>query len=79
MDAEDLRDLQSRTLHAGALRGWHGLQWADDFAQDLGGHVRIHRGGLELLVPEQDLDDADIDLLLEQVRGKTVPFIPISE
>ena len=62
-----------------ALRGRHGLQWRDDFAQDLGGHVRIHRGGFELLVPEQDLDEADIDLLLEQVRGEAVAPIPISE
>ena len=34
---------------------------------------------VELLVPEQDLDHADIDLLLEQVRGEAVAPIPISE
>ena len=54
------------------LGGRQNLQRADHLAQDLGGHVRIHRGGFELLVSEQDLDHADIDLLLQQVRGETV-------
>ena len=36
------------------------------------GHWRLHvlRDIVQFLVPEQDLDQADVDLLLEQVRGK---------
>ena len=36
--------------------------------RDLG----VERGGVELAVPEQHLDDADIDILLEQVGGEAV-------
>jgi hypothetical protein len=39
--------------------------------------VGIERCRLKLLVAEQDLDDADIHLLLEQVGGETVsPMSP---
>ena len=38
-----------------------------------GGDLGIERGRLELAVPEQHLDDADVDVLLEQVGGETVP------
>ena len=37
------------------------------------GDLRVERGRLELAVPEQDLDDADVDVLLEQVGGKAMP------
>ena len=56
-----------------ALRGRQNLQRTDHLAQDLGGHVGIQRRGLELLVPKQHLDHADVDLLLQQVRGEAVP------
>src|SRR5690606_4651311 len=36
-------------------------------------HLGIAGGVLELGVPEQRLDDADIDAVLEQVCGKAVP------
>src|SRR6266702_8215153 len=49
------------------------LQRAHDLADRLGGDPGIERGGVELGVAEQDLDDADIDVLLEQVGGKAVP------
>lgn len=70
--AEDIRDLQARRSHGRALPGPHGLQGTDDFPQYVGGNLGIQRRGLELLVPEQDLDHADIDLLLQQVRCKAV-------
>ncbi len=38
----------------------------------LGGNTGIEGGGVELGVPEQDLDDADVDVLLQQVRGEAV-------
>jgi hypothetical protein len=72
VDAEDIRDLQARRSHGRDLRGTHGLQRTNDFAQNVGGDLGIERRGIELLVAEQDLDHADIDLLLQQVRCKTV-------
>jgi hypothetical protein len=41
--------------------------------QDLGGHLGIQGGGVQPLVPQQHLDHPNVDLLLEQVGGKTVP------
>ena len=41
-----------------------------------GGHLGIQGGGLQLLVPEQHLDDADVLPVLEQIRGEAVPLMP---
>ena len=41
------------------------LQRAHDLADRLGGDARIKRRGIELGVTEQDLDHADVDVLLE--------------
>src|SRR5438094_7708059 len=49
------------------------LQRAHDLADRLGGNAGIERRGVEPGVTEQHLDDADIDVLLEQVGGKAVP------
>src|SRR5829696_1552075 len=49
------------------------LQRAHNLADRLGGDAGIERRGVELGVTEQHLDDADIDVLLEQVGGKAVP------
>src|SRR5258707_6889736 len=38
----------------------------------LRGDTGIERGRIELGVPEQNLDDANIDILLQQVRGEAV-------
>src|SRR5690348_3993393 len=38
----------------------------------LGGDAGVERGRIQLGVPEQNLDDANIDILLEQVSGKAV-------
>ena len=38
----------------------------------LGGDAGVERGRIQLGVPEQNLDDANIDILLEQVGGKAV-------
>jgi hypothetical protein len=55
------------------LGGWsQRLQWTDDLAQDIGGDLGIQGGGLELLVPQQYLDDTDIHLLFQQVGGIAV-------
>jgi len=55
------------------------LERTDDLAQHLGGDVGVAGGGVELLVSEQDLDEADVDLVLEQVGGEGMALIPISE
>src|SRR5271154_6627407 len=35
--------------------------------------TRVERGGVELGVPEQNLDHANVDVLFEQMRGEAVP------
>ena len=40
--------------------------------QQIGGHVGIDRCGLKSLVTQQDLNDADVDLALKQVRREAV-------
>ena len=45
------------------LHGRQDIQRADHFAQDVRSDLGIKRGGLQLLVSEQDLDHADIHLL----------------
>ena len=49
------------------------LERAHDLADRLGGDAGVARRGVELGVTEQHLDDADIDVLLEQVGGEAVP------
>ena len=67
----------SATSRAGrpttALYGAGKTSIADNhFAQDLGADLCIKRRRFQLLVPEQDLNDADVDLLLQQVSGERV-------
>ncbi len=86
MAAENIRDLQRRARHArGGLGGRRVLglvlfdhqrseviQRAHDLADRVGSDVGIKRRGLKLGVSKQDLDDANIDVLLEQVGCKAV-------
>jgi len=53
--------------------GQQQVERAGDLADRLDGDTRIQRRGVELLVTEQYLDDADIGLLLEQMRGEAMP------
>ena len=55
-----------------ALHGVQFLQRTDHLAQDVGGDLRVQGGRVQLLVPEQYLDQANVDLLLQQVGGKSV-------
>ena len=48
------------------------LERAGHRADRLGRDAGIERGRVELGMPEQHLDDADVDILLEQVGGKAV-------
>jgi len=60
------------------LHRLQGLQRTDDFVKEVGSDLGVDHRGVELLVTEQRLDDADVDLLLEQVGREAVPPMPIS-
>ena len=80
--AEDVRDLQSGASHrapasgsAARPPGRSGVSRSSGLItarMRLGGDVGIERGRVELGVAEQDLDDADVDVLLQQMRGEAV-------
>jgi hypothetical protein len=48
------------------------IERAHDLADCLGGDAGIERCGVELGVPQQDLDHPNVDVLLQQVGRKTV-------
>ena len=86
MVAEDIRDLQPWTRHARRALGGRrvlgrvlpgpqrskAVERAHDLADRIGGDLGVKRRGLELGMPKQDLDDANIDVLLEQVGREAV-------
>src|SRR6266700_5737393 len=64
-----------------ASGGWFGallelardaIERAHDLPDGLGGDTRIERRGVELGVPQQDLDHPDIGVLLQKMRRKAV-------
>ena len=83
--AEDVRDLESRTghecrplrrrLNSVERQRRQPVERADDRADRVGGDAGVERGGIELGVPQERLDHADVDILLEQVRGEAVPSV----
>lgn len=73
MAAENVRHLQVWPHGSGTLFRVQFLQWADHFAQHLGGDMGVACRGFKPLVPEQDLDDPDVELLFQQVGGEAVP------
>ena len=79
MAAEDVRNLQHEALQGAGLLGGQAVQRTGDLVQQVGGHLHVKRGVLELGVAEQHLDHADVDLLFEQVCRETVSLIPRSE
>ncbi len=73
--AEDIRDLQCWPGHARGLARQLDLQvfqWAFDLTQERGCDLAIAGGVLKLFVTQEHLDDADIGVVLEQVRGERV-------
>ena len=76
--AEDVRNLQHEALQGLGLPGRQAVQRTGDFAQQVGGHLDIEGCRFQLLVPEQHLDDADVDLLFQQVGGETVAPVPMT-
>src|SRR6266849_429952 len=81
MVAEDIRDLRGGTSHdrRGLCRRLllrcqrsEPIQRAHDCADHAGGYLRVERGGIELGMSEQNLDQTHIGFLFEQVGGKAV-------
>ena len=79
---EDVRDLQPRAAHATGLRSGSRCplgQWCEPveragYGPDRGiGDAGVKRRGVELGMAQKCLSHANIDILLEEVRGETVP------
>ena len=71
--AEDIRHLQGRPCHRRSLHGRIDvqiLQRAFHLAQKFGCDLAVAGGVLQLFVAQEHLDDADILMMLEQVRGE---------
>src|ERR1700722_613857 len=49
------------------------IERAHDRADRVGGDASVERGRIELGVTQENLDHADVDVLLEQMRGEAVP------
>jgi hypothetical protein len=82
MAMEDVCDLQPRAAHRRRLAsGSRSLLGQRREPVERAGHAvdrslgdtRVKSGGVELGVPEQDLDDPDVGVLFEQMGGKAVP------
>ena len=75
---EDIGDLErgAQAASAAGILALHQqrqtLEWTGHRADRLGRDARIERGRIELAVPQQDLDDADVDILLQQMGGEAV-------
>ena len=75
---EDIGDLDGGAHRSGGWRfvlhqGHQPVERAGHRLDRAGRDLGVERGRLELGVPEQHLDDPDIDILLQEVRGKAVP------
>ena len=69
--AEDVRDLERLAGHArdsGGRLEFQILQWALHLTQQRGRDLTIAGGVLELLMPQEHLDHADVLVALEQMR-----------
>ena len=67
----------SMRRYSAGLFGGQTVQWTGDLMQQIGGHLYIERGVLELRMAEQHLDHTDVHLLFKEVRGKGMPLISL--
>ena len=88
MAMKDICELQPRAAHGRRLglgsrplvdQGGEPVERAGDGPDRGIGNAGIKRRGVELSVAQERLDHANIDILLEEVRGEAVPLIPRSE
>jgi hypothetical protein len=54
------------------------VEGALDVSDHAGGNAGIARRRIELVVPQQSLDDSDIGAALEQVGGEAMALMPSS-
>src|SRR3974377_2545671 len=79
--AEDVRDLKQWPGHGGRLFGLavfraqrrEPIERAHDLADDVRRHLRITRRRFQFRMSKKHLDNAHVDVLLKQMRCKTVP------
>ena len=78
--AEDVRNLETHRgmVGSGGQRCLLGqaLQRTGDLSERARCHLRIQRRGLQLLMPKQQLEHADVLFVLEQVGGKAAALMP---
>ena len=55
------------------------IQRTHDLPNGVDGDVRVERGPMQAGVSEQNLNHANVDVLLQQVRGEAMALIPSSE
>ena len=88
MATKDVRDLQLWAAHrrpatprvAASLDQWcNPVEWAGYSPDRAVGDAGVKRRGVEFVVAQQGLDDANIDILFEQMGGEAVALIPSSE
>src|SRR3954452_3337804 len=82
MAMKEVRDLQPRAAHGRWLASGsrslldprrEAVERAG-YAADRGvGDTRVKRGGVELGVPEQNLNDPNVGVLFQEMRGEAVP------
>jgi hypothetical protein len=70
--AEDVRNLQHEALQRAGLPGRQTVQGTGDLVKQVGSHLDVECGVLELRMAEQHLDYADVDLLFEEVCRKAM-------
>ena len=63
--AEDIRDLQGTPPHSGPLRRRQRLDGADHFPHEVVGYLGVMRRRVQLFVPKQRLDHANVHLLFQ--------------
>ncbi len=77
MVAKDVRHFQHRLHDAGSGRRDHlqiePIERANGLGEDIGCHLRIERGGGQVIMPQQNLNDTQISAALQEVGGKAVP------
>ena len=49
------------------------IERAGNRADHVGRDLRVERSGLQLGMPKQNLDQANVDILFQQMGGKAVP------
>src|SRR6516164_10343947 len=73
--AEDVRHLDRRARQWPRLAGHlqQNIEWARHLANRADGDAGVERCRVELFVSEQNLDNPDIGVLLQEMRGKAMP------